>query len=297
MLQRAPRPAEEKIPATSQDLLNVLWAAEHDPEINRRASYLDFKDRYAAKGIDLAKYYAQAPITLKQDEIKEAFLKKKTMNQISGTLAETLPLYANKLGRLGANIEAVVTKTAKQDDQGNSFIDFVIEVRNKWLANGAPKEFKDLPERMTFLVDTTVQEDQAIFDVKDAAFRRNLLDIGAPANVKCYETRLGDLGVTKPKVIAYQDGDQLKETGLKLGPCIVKHAGDKFTINAPEKFDTAYREYFLGLLEAIAENAKSNSIYLESLPPDAKSKERAALAAEYIKMVKFVEAYKKTPVT
>ncbi len=297
MLQRAPRPAEENIPATSQDLLYVLWAAEHDPEINRRAGYLDFKDRYAAKGIDLAKYYAQVPISTKQDGIKDAFLKKKTMSQISGTLAETLPLYANKLGRLGVNVEVLVTKTTKQDDQGNSFIDFVIEVRNKWLANGAPKEFQDLPERMTFLVDTTVQEDETIFDAKNAAFRRQHLNVGAFANVKCYETRLGQLGIDKPKVIAYQDGDQLKETGLKLGPCIVKHAGDKFTINAPEKFDKAYREYFLGLMEAIAENAKSNIIYLESLPSDAKSKERATLAAEYAKMVKFIEAYKKTPVT
>jgi hypothetical protein len=149
---------------------------------------------------------------------------------------------------------------------------------------------------MTFLVDTTVQEDEALFDAKDAAFRHQHLDVGALANVKCYETRLGQLGIDKPKVIAYQDGDQLKETGLKLGPCIVKHAGDKFTINAPEKFDKAYREYFLGLMEAIAENAKSNIIYLQGLKPNAKSTEQAALAAEYVKIVKFVEAYKKTPV-
>lgn len=297
MLQRAPRPQATQEVVTSQDVLQVLWAAEHDPEINRKANYYLFREKYIQNGKDLDGLYANAPVTQNQEEIKEAFLRKKTIKQIGSTLAETLPLYANKPGRLGDYIDAQVTKTAKQDDQGNSFIDLVIEVRNKWLATDAPKELQDIPERMTFLVDTTIRTDGEILDRKDAAFRRNLLDVGALANVKCYETRLGQLGVQKPKVIAYQDEDQLKETALKLGPCIVKLAADKFSINAPEKFDRAYKEYFLSLMDAIAENATSNIIYMKSLKSDDKAKDRVALIAEYTKIVKFVEAYKKTPVT
>jgi hypothetical protein len=298
-MQRAPRPnpIKEQIPGTSIDALQVLWAADHDKQINRKANYLDYKDRYAAQGEDLAGYYAQAAKVAPVESGEDAFFKKKKMNELSQSLVETLPLYANSKGRLGDSLDANVTKTAKPDDEGNSRIDFVIELNNKWLATVAPKEFHDIPARMTFLIEVKVQDDKQLLDESDALFRRNLLDVGAMANVKCYETKLGKLGVEKPKIIVYQDKEQITETGQRLGPCIVKLAGDKFSINAPEKFDKAYREYFRGLMEAIAENAESNIVYLKGVKPDGKEKERAALMAEYVKIVKFVEAYKKTPVT
>jgi hypothetical protein len=47
-------------------------------------------------------------------------------------------------------------------------------------------------------------------------------------------------------------------------------------------------------MTSIGENAKDNISYMKSLAPDSK---RQTLIREYEKIVAFVEAYKKTPLT
>lgn len=224
------------------------------------------------------------------DQIKDDFVHGKE-HYIGARLMESLPLFANKDGRLGDYITARVTKTAKQDDQGNSFIDLVIELENKWLTTDAPKSMQDVPAKMTFLVDTTVAKELAgkINSLKDLFLVR-----GEKANVKCFKTQTGALGITRPKIIVAKSADFIEEMGAKLGDCITQMAGDKFVINKPSQFDAMYQEYFLDFMGAIGESAQQSIAYMQGLVfPDPK---RQLLISEYKKIVAFVEAYKKTPV-
>lgn len=275
-----------------QEILNALRGIEHDPSINKKANYYAFREKYAEKSVDLDAWYADHKVTSTRDSVQNNFLHNKH-NELSAELAESLPLYANKPGRLGDYLEVNVMKTARQDDQGNSFIDLVLEVRNKWLATDAPASLQDSPERMTFLIDMTTADGDSLHH-KEEALREVYLKTGALANVKCYETRTGELGINKPRLVIHQEVGRIKRVGQSLGECITQLASDKFSINRPESFDKAYRVYFGDLMVAIQENAATNSAYIKSLPADPK---RAALAKEYDKIVKFIEAYKKTPVT
>ena len=295
-MQRAPRPVSSEnktevvIPA---NVINTLKAVENDGQINRRANYYDFLDLYKQKGIDLDSKYASRPKTAYLEKIKDQFFNN-SHGSFAASLSETLPLYANKQGRVGDYLDVNVTRTAKQDDQGNSFIDLVIEVKNNWIANGAPEEMQDVPEKMTFLVDVTTSAGGEKFEHKFDFLKNQVLALGQKANVLCFKDEQGNLGIDRPKILVKQSADNIESLGNRLGECIVRGASDKFTINNPDFFDKLYREYFRDLMTAIAENAASNSVYIKSLPTEPK---RMALAKDYDKIVKFIEAYKKTPIT
>ncbi len=288
MISRSP----DRNAFSENDINDTLQAVETNPAINKKANYYDFRKRYQEKGIDLDAEFAKRRKTIRGEHIKNDFF-----NDVEGSaeanLAEMLPLYANAPGRLGDYLQVSVTKTAKQDDGGNNFIDLIIEVKNTWIA-GAPKELQDVPAKMTFLVDVTVSNDAARFRDKVHALEQEHLLPGKKAEVLCYEDDFGKLGTERPKILVKQNGKNLEDLSTKLGECINRLASDKFIINKPEAFDRLYRAYFSDLMSAIAENAAVNSVYLKSLVPDPK---RASLAREYDKIVKFVEAYKKTPIT
>ena len=278
-------------PETTQDLLNVIQGVAHDSELNKHANYYSFRDAYRNIGKDLDAEFASRKQSSKTEGIHEDFMGRK-LHSFDSQLGETLPLYANKKGRLGDNIQANVFKTAKQDDQGNSFVDLVMEVKNNWLATDAPLEMQDIPAKFTFLIDVTTAQGGDYFHHKEHALKKELLEKGANASVLCYEDGLGKLGIERPKLLVRQNPVQLMKFGHRLGQSMTKLAYDKFSINRPESFDREYREYFADLMNAIGENAASNAAYIRSLPPDPK---RIALAKEYEKIVKFVEAYNKTP--
>lgn len=297
MLQRAPQPEKLEKDSTiiiPTDVLNTIQAVKYDPKIKATPMYMrDFVEDYKKLGKDIVAEFAKRPKSLNTEGIRNDFLGDRE-GSLATNLSETLPLYANVEGRLGEYIQVSVTKTAKEDDQGNSFIDLIIEVKNKWLANGAPKELQDVPEKMTFLVDITTAESGKVFENKMGSFKDKMLLYGERANVMCYRDANGNVGIERPKILVKQNANNLEKFGTKLGECITRTASDRFSINRPNTFDKLYREYFSDLMTAIAENAASNSAYIKSLEPDAK---RLALAREYDKIVKFVEVYKKTPVT
>lgn len=289
----APRKDQEtRLTVSSVEIRSLLDAALHDATINRHASYYHFRDEYdqrKGKG-SLDALIAQGPHTQKTEQIKEGFVQGKEIPLIA-QLAETLPLYANTPGRLGEYVQAKVTKTAKPDDQGGSFIDLIVEIENSWIAEAAPKEFQDIPRKMSFLIDVTVFGSS--YDNKISSLRNNLLLYGQKAKVLCYEDSLGALGIERPKIIVAKTQEYMEQVGAKLGPCVTQLASDKFAINSTKGFDKAYRDYFLDFMTAIAENAQANADYIDTLSHD--NERRAKLRAEYLKIVHFVEAYKKTP--
>ncbi len=300
MLSRIPRtevqkPTIEDGPINNQDILTTLRAVKSDSAIYLTSNIYEFKGLYAQEGIDIFALYKNRATTKGVEQIQDDFLTNKH-HSFSADLAELLPLFANAQGRIGDYFETSVTKTAKQDDQGNSFIDLVIEVKNTFLTTpDAPKELQDSPSKMPFLVDvTTVSKDSDVYDKKIRSLRMGFLDCGEMANVQCYQNSFGDLGITRPKILIAKQPDYLEKVGASLGDCITQQAGDKFLINKPVKFDEQYRSYFLDLMTSIGENAKDNISYMKSLAPDSK---RQALIREYEKIVAFVEAYKKTPLT
>ncbi len=298
VFQRAPKSVtpvsnNESSPAVNvQNIKTVLRAVESDKEVNRHETIYSYLEPYKQQGVDLQAWYQQHAVTSHQDTIKDAFVN--NLHHGPATeLAESLPLFANAQGRLGEYLNAKVTKTAKQDDQGNTFIDLVIEVDNKWLETEAPVSLQNAPSKMTFLIDTTTAYGDGL-QKKIETFRKKFLLAGKKANVKCYKNQHGVLGVERAKVIVAKHAEYIENVGSMLGECITQIAGDKFNINQPEKFNKAYRAYFLDLMTAIGENAYSNIGYLKSLVADPN---RTVLIHEYEKMVAFVEAYKKTPVT
>lgn len=297
--KRAPRPEVQKIESGSsalfnQNILTLIRSSEHDPSVNVRANVYEFASLYKERNIDLNGWYQQHAVTANQEKITDDFVHNK-QHSFAATLAETLPLFANVEGRLGPNIKAHVIKTAKPDDQGNSFIDLIVEVENKWLAEKAPKNLQDVPSKMTFLIDVTASGEGEIFQKKQQALRDIFLLYGEKANVKCYKNKFGDLGIEKPKIIVAKQADYIEKVGASLGDCVTQLASDSFSINKSDRFNTQYQAYFLDFITAIGDNARDNIEYLKRLAPG--HLKRAALIKEYEKISAFAEAYKKTPMT
>lgn len=245
-----------------------------------------FQELYRKKGEDLLAYYEKQAKTRGADQVRENFLHN-IENGVVAQLAEKLPLLANRKGRLGDYASAKVFKTLKYDDQGNSFIDLVIEMTNEY----AGEVDKDSPRKMTFLVDisTNVGEKKK---AKEHAMHREFLDPARKANVKCYQDGFG-LGIERPKLTVTQEEHFIEAVGEKLGVLVSKRAGDTFLITNDEKFDREYRKYFLDLLKAIGENATANIDYMND--KGYRDKHHRDLIAEYEKIVRFVSAYEKTP--
>jgi hypothetical protein len=248
---------------------------------------------YKEKGIDLDKEYEKRAITSGREQILEGFVKNKHPGP-AVELSETLLLYGNAPGRLGEYIEATIIKTARPDDQGNSFIDYSVTIRNNHLATKmAPKEARDLPSSMTFLIDVTTAWGESL-DKKQHALRDEYLVRGKEASVLCYKNSLGELGIKRPKIIVSKTPEYIEKVGAKIGGLITQKSTDSFIINNPAKFDEEYRAYFLDFMQTIRSNALENISYMEKLVPDPA---RAVLIDKYRKIVAFVDMYEKTPVT
>lgn len=296
--QRAPRPEATKQEASpelfNQNISTLLRAVENDRTINKHANVYEYNALYKEKGIDLEEWYRSHKVTAGQEAIKDNFIHNKK-HGFAAELAESLPLFANSQGRLGDYFKVNVTKTAKPDDQGNSFIDLVIEVENTWLTTEeSPKSLQDVPAKMTFLIDVTTAVDSEALDKKMYSLR-NILLYGEKANVKCYQDGKGGLGIERPKIVVAKQSDYVEKVGANLGDCITQLASDKFSINKPDKFNEQYRKYFLDLMNSIGENATENARYIKGL--EAGHPKRESLMREYEKINAFVEAYKKTPTT
>lgn len=280
-----------------QNINRLLSAELHLPNVHRGTSSYVFNELYKEQGIDLSAEFAKRATTAHQEEITENFVHNKTKGPVA-QLAEALPLLANVEGRVGDYIQATITKTAKPDDEGNSFVDLIIEMKNDWLASpDAPKEAKDLPARMKFLVDVTAGWGEAL-EKKSNSLKDNYLVRGKEANVLCYKdpTAVGalSLGLTRPKIIVAQTPHFIENVGAKLGGLISQNASDSFSIINPAKFNAMYQEYFLEFMQAIKKNAQDNIDYMEQLVPD---KERKVLIDKYKKIVAYITMYEKTPVT
>lgn len=303
MFKKAPRPSDSltnsedlQSPAlvSNREIKTTLEAINNDPSINHRASYYVFREKYdqkKGKG-SLDALIANRKHTQHEEAIKDQFAKG-GVETFAAALGENLPLYANAPGRLGDFIKASVIKTAKPDDQGGDFVDLIIEVKNEWIANGAPKDMQNVPSKMTFLIDVSTNEGEKS-DIKTSVMRDKMLLYGEKAKVLCYEDSFGELGIERPKLLVTKSLGYLEAVATSLGACITQSAADKFTISSPAKFDSDYRAYFLDLMTSIGENARSNAEYLGRLSDD--NEKRAKLKAEYEKIVAFVEVYKKTPV-
>lgn len=302
MFKKAPRPSDSvtnqqgmESPGlvSNREIKTTLEAVKCDPLINRRASYYDFKEKYDLKkgkgSLDVL--IANRAHTHREEAIKDRFAKG-GRDTFAASLGEDLPLYANAPGRLGDFVKASVIKTAKPDDQGGNFVDLIIEVKNEWIANGAPKDMQNVPQKMIFLVDISTNEGDKQ-DVKVSVMRDKMLLYGEKARVLCYEDSFGELGIERPKLLVTKSLDYLEKVGTTLGTCITQSAVDKFTISSPSQFDKEYRAYFLDLMTSIGENARSNAEYIARLSDD--NEKRSKLKAEYEKIVAFVEVYKKTP--
>ena len=159
-------PQESMLAVESRgNIRNVLEMIAHDGSVNKQANLYDFKALYKEKRFDLEAEFAKRPETRKREKIVGEFIHD-IKHGAPSELAEMLPLLANQPGRLGDYIEAHVTKTARPDDQGNSFIDIVVEIKNTFLATEqASREMKDVKTKMTFLVDITAATGQS-FNVK-----------------------------------------------------------------------------------------------------------------------------------
>jgi hypothetical protein len=245
-----------------------------------------FKDLYSKRGEDLLAYYEKQKKTRGAEVVRDNFLHN-VENGTAAQLAEKLPLLANRKGRLGDYVSAKITKTLKQDDQGNSFIDLVVEITNDYVG----EVDKDSPRKMTFLVDVSTNTGEKK-QAKEYAMQREFLDPARRANVKCYQDG-PVLGIERPKVSVAQEEGFILAVGNKLGTLITQHASDSFSISNDEKFDTAYRDYFTDLLKAVSENATASIDYMND--KGYRDKYHRGLIAEYQKIVRFIAAYEKTP--
>lgn len=199
-------------------------------------------------------------------------------------------MLANKQGRLGPYIETRVTKTLRPDDQGNSFVDLVVEIKNKWIETLG--DDIDVPSKMTFLVDTTTDVGSRLED-KEVDLQNGFLNKAERANVKCYKSQYGELGITRPKLVVGKERDYYETVGKRLGNLVNKTASDAFSISQPELFDERYREYFKDFASSLADNASKNAVFLRRKFP--RSIEHEKLANEYQKIADFLRLYDKTP--
>lgn len=246
-----------------------------------------FKDLYEKKGEDLLAYYESQAHTRAKERIQDDFLNNVEHGE-AAQLAEKLPLLANQKGRLGDYVQAKITKTLKQDDQGNSFIDLVIELTNDYVG----EIDTETPRKMTLLVDIGTNEGEKR-KRKEFALQRGFLDVARKANVKCYSDGFS-LGIERPKIIVTQEEGFVKKVGERLGSYIAQHASASFTITHDEKFNEQYRNYFKDLMKAIRENAIANIHYMVNVKGFSDAHHRA-LITEYEKIARFATVYEKTP--
>jgi hypothetical protein len=262
---------------------------------NGTASYMSFTDKYKAKGVDLVGQYRILPKTA--TDMQNKFLQSSEHGPMAQFM-EIAPLLANKEGRLGRHIQARVTKTAKPDDEGNSFIDLVIELKNDYISELAKenKQYKDVRPTMTLLVDVTTNPsgEKSKVGTLDALY----LDKGKKANVLCYENKFGILGLDGAKNVVYMPEKALADIAKKLQTNFISTPGG-LSLQDEKSFSREYRIFFLKFLEAVRGNSERNILYLNSKKQEgvSLSKEQSVLLDSYQRVIDFIDAYKNTPGT
>ncbi len=245
---------------------------------------------YKNKGKDLNVLFAGLPTTRHKGQIEKDFVDNKEHSSLA-RFSEMLPLLANKEGRLGEYFDVKVTKTAKMDDEGNSFVDLVVEMTNNFVKGN--ENFPNVHPHVALCVDVTTNKDKE--GMKEDILRKFNLDTGEMANVLCYQNEYGVLGIDAPKVVVLEDRELLLGVSQDFSKYVVKR-GEQFVVTNDKKFDEVYREYFSKFLESIRQNVLKNISELVVTKGDLKTNQkRKALKDSYQAIVDFIDAYKKTP--
>ncbi len=260
---------------------------------------------YTAKGLDINQLFlhneTRRPeiVERKKKEIQDKFLKSQEHSAYA-SFAELLPLLANKPGRLGPYISARVTKTAKPDDAGNSFVDLVFELKNEYLKTEEAqkdKQLRDVRPSISFAVDVTTSRDAHQQKEKDLLTYD--LSKGEKANVLAYEQRfpggVTKLGIDVPKCLVLKDETSLADVANKFKQAVQMVPGKGFMITDEKYFDSAFKQFFDLYLESAIDSAVVNIEFLDS--QKSLSEAQKNLRNSYQSLVAFYEAYKKTPTT
>lgn len=215
------------------------------------SSFLPFKQKYAGKNIDIEEEYKKREVTLGREEIKENFLHSKEHGPIA-QFAEYLPLLANKDGRLGKICKARITKTAKPDDEGNDFVDLVVELSLDREYLKSHPELSRLRPSVSFGLDMTTNPEG--YECKHKKLSEHHLQPGKKASVLCYENAYGVLGTEVPKAVLAESEEYLASIAEKLQNTLHFDQNGMFTITNDERFDAAYRDFFNDFTGATAES-------------------------------------------
>ncbi len=260
---------------------------------NGTASYMHFIDKYRAINVDLVSKFGVLETT--KTDMKKKFFE----SQEHGPMAQFMELallLANKEGSLGPHIQARITRTAKPDDEGNSFVDVVVELKNTYIEELAKtdKKFKDVRPVTTLLVDVTTNPNAV--EGKEEKLVKYSLDPAKKASVLCFENKFGVLGIEGAKTVAFQSEEAIATVSKRFRTCLAPLPGGGFSITDQSGFDKAYQDFFSDFLSSVSNNAQNNLKYLSFKARGRPfTKDETALADSYKSTIDFIEAYKKTP--
>jgi hypothetical protein len=259
------------------------------------ASYMSFIDKYKAKGNDLVAQYRSLPKTA--TDMQGKFLDSSEHGPMAQFM-EIVLLLANKEGRLGPHIQARVTKTAKPDDEGNSFVDVVVELKNTYIEELAKtdKKYKDIRPSTVLLVDVTTNPHAA--DGKEKMLEKFCLKPAKKANVLCYENKFGVLGINAPKTVVYKSEEYLSQVAKKFRSNFSQLPGGGISLDNEKDFSKEYQSFFLSFLESVSDSSVKSKQFIERNKEErALTKDEISLIESYKAIIDFIDAYKKTPVS
>lgn len=259
------------------------------------ASYMSFIDKYKARGVDLVGKYRTLPRTA--TDMQEKFFHSSEHGPMAQFM-EMVLLLANKEGRLGPHVQARITKTAKPDDEGNGFVDVVVELKNNYIQELAKtdKKYKDVRPTSTLLVDVTTNP-KAV-EGKEKMLERYCLGPAKKASVLCYENKFGVLGLEAPKTVVYKSEDYLSQMAKRFRAHFSVLPRGGISLDDEKNFSKEYQNFFLSFLLSVSDSSVKSKQYIERNKEErALTKDEVALADSYKAIIDFVEAYKKTPVS
>ncbi|MEN9552257.1 MAG: hypothetical protein RI935_634 [Candidatus Parcubacteria bacterium] len=265
-----------------------------------------WSDLYAKKGSDFKKLLSQTAQQSfsKKVEIGRRFLESEDISPFAKYL-ETLPLMANKEGRLGAYVTADVQATAKFDDAGNFYVDHIVTLRNKYDYSKVEKSLhpEKVRKQVSFLVDTTTNLHPEGYGKKVEMLKRHCLDTGKKASVLGYVNEFGIPKLSAPKVIVGVSESTLNAFSKKIR-LATSVTANGMMITSDRMFDDMFRDFFFDYIQAALVNAEDSVLYINELisglANDTTSKQRISdlkdLRESYQQIVDFIKVYKVTPV-
>lgn len=283
----------------SYEQLNLITAELESfkvaPEVaSNISSYPYYIEKYRErKNIDLERVYQGLVETSGKEEIKDNFLHSKEHGPIA-QFAEYLPLLANKDGRLGKVCRAKITKTAKPDDEGNNFVDLVVELKidRKYLEEHP--ELSKLRPSVSFGLDMTTNPEA--LDHKTKKLSEHHLQTGKKASVLCYENDYKMLGTEVAKGVLAESEEYLANVAEKLQSALYLGQNGILTITNEERFDRAYREFFGDFIETSANSMRFCADELQN-QERALTPQQKDLQETYTMIQNFLQVYKKILIT